>query len=171
MTRERVKKLLPILQAYAEGKEIQWFDSAWGIWRETNDCCSFSDEEKYRIKPITADDLKENKNISHKLRDTVQESLKELNRYRPFKDCDELIDTWIKKLESKTEYRFGNPLQKPYIWVKSIEYGTENCITAFDNNEEHICESCVFIQDMWVDMNELFDHFTFLDNSACGVEE
>lgn len=49
MTREEVKELLPIMQAFAEGKTIeysnqdkQWFKTDYPIW--TNNC-------KYRIKP------------------------------------------------------------------------------------------------------------------------
>lgn len=176
MTRERVKELLPILQAYAEGKTLQFRQVGFpnSKWTDSNseDIDFFQNNWEYRIKPITADDLKENKDISHKLRDTVQESLKELNHYRPFKDCDELIDTWVKKFEFETEYRLSNsPLQKPYVWVKSKTYGTENCITAFDDYDESIRGSCVFLQDMWLDMNDLFNNFTFLDNSVCGVEE
>ena len=57
------------------------------------------------------------------------------------------------------------------VWVKHERYGTENLIIAFDNDNESIGGSCVFIQDMWVDMQELFDNFTFLDGSPCGILE
>ena len=49
MTKEEAKELLPIIQAFAEGKTIeysnqdkQWFKTDYPIW--TNNC-------KYRIKP------------------------------------------------------------------------------------------------------------------------
>lgn len=49
MTREQCKALLPIMQAYAEGKTIQTcYDNRW------EDCCHprFDDKpERYRIKP------------------------------------------------------------------------------------------------------------------------
>lgn len=48
MNRERAKELLPIIQAFAEGKEIQYFDDELG-WitedPEWHDCF------EYRIKP------------------------------------------------------------------------------------------------------------------------
>lgn len=76
-------------------------------------------------------------------------------QYRPFKNCSELIDHCGTKL----------------IWVVHKRYKTENLITAYDNDNESIGGSCVFIQDIWVDMKELFDNFTFLDGSPCGKDE
>jgi hypothetical protein len=93
------------------------------------------------------------------------------NQYRPFKDCKELIEHYQKKYESAVGCDIYFPsLYKPNIWVKSKEYGTDNLITAFDNDNESIGGSCVFIQDIWVDMKELFDNFIFLDGSPCGLE-
>ena len=87
--------------------------------------------------------------------------------YRPFKDCDELCKYWHD--EKARMSTFNN--SKSLIWVKHKEYGTDNLITAYDNDNESIGGSCVFIQDIWVDMKELFDNFTFCDGSVCGVEE
>ena len=53
MNRERARELLPIIQAYAEGKEIQYkligVDQAWG--GEKNDYYTWDNECEYRIKP------------------------------------------------------------------------------------------------------------------------
>ena len=105
-------------------------------------------------------------------RGTMEECLKwkeehEKKHYRPFNNCDELIEHWcdvILGIFKAEEYR-------PNIWVKHKHYGVENLITAFDNDNESIGGSCVFIQDMWCDMAELFEQYTFLDGSPCGVEE
>ena len=59
-------------------------------------------------------------------------------------------------------------LDVPCIWVKHKRYGTENLITAYDNDNESIGGSCVMIQDIWIDMQELFDNFTFCDGSPVG---
>lgn len=95
----------------------------------------------------------------------------EEKHYRPFKDCNELVETFIKKWEAETGSGFivFPKLHKPCIWVKSRAYRTDNLIIAFDNDNESIGGSCVFLQDIWVDMQELFDCFTFLDGSPCGV--
>ena len=53
MTREEAKKILPIVAAYAEGKDIQVFTNT-GIWVDSNDISLYnlgSWPEGYRIKP------------------------------------------------------------------------------------------------------------------------
>lgn len=49
MTRERAKELLPIIQAYAEGKTIECFTIE-GRWQEITNPF-FDSATKYRIKP------------------------------------------------------------------------------------------------------------------------
>ena len=65
MTRENAKQLLPIIKAYAEGKEIEIFDETKRMWITAIlprfDCGSSS----YRIKPES--------------------------KYRPFKDAEECL--------------------------------------------------------------------------------
>lgn len=51
MTREEAKELLPIIQAWAEGKTIQRMSSL-GEWSDaTKDVCFFNHPSSYRIKP------------------------------------------------------------------------------------------------------------------------
>ena len=54
MTREEAKKYLPIIQAYIDGKQIQWLDET-GRWHDTNDklLTFYSPPSNYRIKPET----------------------------------------------------------------------------------------------------------------------
>ena len=49
MTREEAKELLPIIQAYAEGKTIQLFDG--GKWLDVYETDFHESTYKYRIKP------------------------------------------------------------------------------------------------------------------------
>ena len=49
MTREEAKELLPIIQAFAEGKAIQ-FKTKYVDWIET-DCPTWVKQSQYRIKP------------------------------------------------------------------------------------------------------------------------
>lgn len=59
MTREEAKKLLPIIQAYGEGKIIQWYKPDSDEWEDLttagNDYVDFEDiagyEVCYRVKP------------------------------------------------------------------------------------------------------------------------
>lgn len=51
MTREEAKKYLPIMQAFAEGKTIQYLDDR-GFWNDIKTCVSFDyNISCYRIKP------------------------------------------------------------------------------------------------------------------------
>ena len=49
MTREEVKEMLPIMQAYAEGKTIQFLDG--GKWADVYESDFYKSPERYRIKP------------------------------------------------------------------------------------------------------------------------
>lgn len=95
-----------------------------------------------------------------------------LKTYRPFKDCDELVECYnnrafIPIVASGLENN-RNKMFRPNIWVKSKLYGTENMIIAFDGDNESVGGSCVFIQDVWIDLGELFEQYVFLDNSIIG---
>lgn len=50
MTRERVKELLPIMEAYSKGKQIQYYDAALEQWFNTP-YPSFIKDVKYRVVP------------------------------------------------------------------------------------------------------------------------
>ena len=49
MNRERAKELLPIIQAFADGAEIEWKGGVGTGWRKSS--CEFADNTEYRIKP------------------------------------------------------------------------------------------------------------------------
>ena len=49
MTREEVKELLPIIQAFADGKNIQFLSD--GEWHDINQADFTCYPDKYRIKP------------------------------------------------------------------------------------------------------------------------
>lgn len=51
MTREEAKEYLPIIKAYADGKQIQWLDSC-GKWIDVDDrgISFINSPSKYRIK-------------------------------------------------------------------------------------------------------------------------
>ena len=49
MTREEAKELLPIMQAYADGRTIQFLDG--GKWLDLYESDFYKSPERYRIKP------------------------------------------------------------------------------------------------------------------------
>lgn len=83
MTREEAKELLPIIQAWAEGKNIQFLSD--GEWHDINQADFTCYPDKYRIKPET--------------------------KYRPFKTKEECWNEMMKHqpfgwLKSKMNGRF-----------------------------------------------------------------
>ena len=68
MTREEAKELLPIMQAYAEGKTIQFLDG--GKWLDLCETYFYESPDRYRIKPEP--------------------------KYRPFKTQEECWDEMLK---------------------------------------------------------------------------
>ena len=67
MNREQAKKILPIIQAFAEDKKIQAYNPLTKEWYDKYESIDFNSESpKYRIKPET--------------------------KYRPFKDAEECFE-------------------------------------------------------------------------------
>lgn len=65
ITRENAKKLLPIIKAFSEGKQIQ-FRNNMNEWKEYNNFSFTEDASRYRIKPKP--------------------------KYRPFKNAEECLE-------------------------------------------------------------------------------
>ena len=68
MTREQAKELLPIIQAFAEGKTVQFLDG--GKWADVYETDFHESPVKYRIKPEP--------------------------KYRPFKSQEECLQEMLK---------------------------------------------------------------------------
>lgn len=86
MTREDVKQLLPIIKAYAEGKEIEIFDKTKRMWITAILPLFNCDSSSYRIKPES--------------------------KYRPFKNAEECWQEmlkhqpfgWVKMKDTESGY-------------------------------------------------------------------
>ena len=71
MNREEAKELLPVMQAYAEGKPIQYRAFDGGYWYDVADDKDVEwDRYEFRVKPVA--------------------------KYRPFKDADECWNEMLK---------------------------------------------------------------------------
>ena len=85
----------------------------------------------------------------------------EEKHYRPFKSCDELIEFYTHKHYISENLRTG---AMPVIWVTNKQTGCRELIMGYG-------VSAIKLVSATLDMNELFEKFTFLDGSVCGVEE
>ena len=93
MNRKEAKELMPIIQAFAEGKTIQYYDSLIDI-ADWEDCVNPNFENltyKFRIKPETT--------------------------YRPFKDAEEC---WQEMLKHKPFGWVKSTLFKDFALVKRV---------------------------------------------------
>ena len=72
MTREEAKELLPIIQAYAEGKTIQFLDG--GKWLDVYETDFHESTYKYRIKPEP----------KYKPFKSLEECWQEMQKHQPF---------------------------------------------------------------------------------------
>lgn len=98
MTRKEIKELLPILQAFAEGKTIECsFNDE--PWAETNNLL-FCDGSKYRIK-----------------------SDKSEPKYRPFKTKEEC---WNEMLKHQPIGYIKGKVQKNVVFITEISTNTHN---------------------------------------------
>ena len=74
MTREEAKEYLPIMQAFAEGKQIQYLDDH-GFWNDIKTCVSFDyNISCYRIKPED----------TYRPFETKEECWNEMLKHQPF---------------------------------------------------------------------------------------
>lgn len=81
--------------------------------------------------------------------------------YRPFKDTDELIKVWGEKAKATPPV-----LDMPYIWVRSkFNKAHKGCLIT------NFFGIYVLMNNQQCFLSRLFDEYTFLDGSPCGVEE
>lgn len=127
-TQEKIE----VMKAYTEGKKIQVREIGaehWSNWILSlePDWNWFSCE--YRIKPE--------------------------NKYRPYKDTDEMIEDFKRRAEIAT-----NKMSLPWIWIKSKKDGYRFLLSVF---------GAVAVDG--ITFSDLLDEYTYLDGSPCGMKE
>ena len=123
MTREEAKELLPIIQAWAQGKNIQFLSD--GEWHDINQADFTCHPDKYRIKPEP--------------------------KYRPFKSQEDCWQEMLKHqpfgwLKSKKDGRYRS------IGELSWSDELETVYIAFSTSEAlSRCVDCVFDEYTFAD--------------------
>ena len=114
MTRKEARELLPLIQAYAEGKTIQRIDDK----NEWNDLCIVNFDfspNKYRIKP----------EIKYRPFKTQEECWNEMLKHQPFGWVRGKYSKVLYHIESiasdRVVYAFGNHMSFDFI-VKNYEF-------------------------------------------------
>ena len=102
MTREEAKTMLPIIQAYAEGKEIEIFDKTTKMWKTAMlphfDC----DSKIYRIKP----------GVNYRPFANEEECWQEMQKHQPF--------GWVKSKEDESRALITLIISERDIFINSI---------------------------------------------------
>jgi hypothetical protein len=86
---------------------------------------------------------------------------------KPFKDVGELRKAWSIKETGRTDIVLAYELTEPMIWVRSKSNTKSTYLIT------HYCENvgvvylCGYLN---VSLEQLFENYTFLDGTPCGVE-
>lgn len=118
MTREKVRELLPIIQAWTEGETIEYLDNN-GRWVEGDNLSFCSGLERYRIKP-------EPKYRPFKTR---EECWKEMLKHQPFgwiksngNDLYSIASINCEGITTFAYYRFLESLEK-FTFIDGTPFG------------------------------------------------
>lgn len=120
MTRKNAKELLPIIQAFAEGKSIQRINSL-GEWSDvTGDVLFYCNPEDYRIKPEP----------EYRPFKTKEECWQEMMKHQPF--------GWLKSIRKQEKVHIGRVFEvKDYVLItlsiNGILYNINNDSSYFFN--------------------------------------
>ena len=126
MNGKRAKELIPVLQAYAEGKPFQYKAKDTGKWCYWNYSfspeCSFSDDVEYRIPPKA-----------------------EEPKSRPFEDTAEFILHYQQHFNAVCP-----PYAEPLIWIKD-KRDNRYLITGYDEKGVFIEDMWKDMKDLFND--------------------
>lgn len=126
MDRNQSKKLLPIIQAYAEGKTIQsrCIKGDTSLWYDDEDP-SFDDDFEYRIKPDSKPESKTD--VNYRPFANAEECWQELLKHEPFgwvkdTEANEYLNVYCISNSASSIDLFGR-MFKRYIFIDGSPYG------------------------------------------------
>lgn len=126
MDRNQSKKLLPIIQAYAEGKTIQsrCIKGDTSLWYDDEDP-SFDDDFEYRIKPDSKPESKTD--VNYRPFANVEECWQELLKHEPFgwvkdTEANEYLNVYCISNSASSIDLFGR-MFKRCIFIDGSPYG------------------------------------------------
>ena len=148
MTRKEVIQFLPIMQAFAEGKDIQLklFN---GEWEDLENPVFLGNANDYRIKP-----------------NSVKPSQNSISKYRPFNNQEECWN------EISKHQPFG------WVTNTCICYPSKRLMFGWVTNTcidqkfiiTHVGDDDISINTVTSYFNVAFENFTFVDGTPFGVQ-
>ena len=85
--------------------------------------------------------------------------IKPEEKYRPYKDTDEMIEDFKRRFNVQVP-----PYAMPMIWVRDKGTNVRSHVSAF------FAKNVTFRDATWW-LDVLFENFTYLDGSPCGIRE
>lgn len=90
-------------------------------------------------------------------------------KFRPYSNPDEMIEDFKKRYNAYGGWSGkDNPMYNPMIWIKSKTTGFRHLVTDYD---DPCNKSCIRIGPFSLELKELFDKYTYLDGTPCGIME
>ena len=89
----------------------------------------------------------------------------EKNKYRPYKDTDEMIEDFKERAKAYGATSFKCPMFNSTIWVKGKERTAKSLIYVFYPRSVYVGDE----EEMPLD--KLFEYYTYLDGTPCGKKE
>ena len=90
-------------------------------------------------------------------------------KFRPYKNTDEMVEDFKKRYNSYGGWSGkNNPMYSPLIWIKKGTVKNSYLITRFSEKKvTFILECSIYSMPLYA----LFEDYTYLDGSPCGIEE
>ena len=151
-------KFTEVIKAWEDGKTIQLFDGVANKWVDCDESPKWQNHCTYRVKP----DCPCEDGINSKACAGCPQDEERKQTFRPFKDCDELVEFWSKNYQTG----FRPAYTKPLIWVRLKCDKRERLIVAFGTDFVEIGNKAKAVP-----LQKLFNDYEFLDVKPCGVEE
>lgn len=93
---------------------------------------------------------------------------------RPYSNPDEMIEDFKKRYNSYGGWSGKeNPMYSPLIWIKSKDTGFRHLVTDYGDNDNcgHCNKICIWIGTLPINFKELYENYTYLDGTPCGITE
>ena len=162
---DKYRKFENIMLAWRQGRTIQYKQNdEWVDWvlSEIPREGAFDTMKEWRVKDECKGCMKYNY-CTNKNGVRCRNYCTEVTKYVPFDTVQELVDAWDKKYPQNKNRPEGT---MPLIWIKNKEKNRVYLITDFLFEKYH--DSDVGTGDENLKLTELFERFTFLDDSIIG---
>lgn len=100
-------------------------------------------------------------------------------KLRPYSNPEEMIEDFKKRYNAYGGWSGkDNPMYNPMIWIKSKATGFRHLVTDYCDNDNcdndncsHCNKSCIWIGTLPINFKELYENYTYLDGTPCGIKE